>query len=164
MENPHQQALAAMPVGDVEFILSLLPPEDGAAAPGGDIEEKSEAGPSSDDNPDGDDDTRRRRRVEREWPEIGTELFAEYFGVRYTADVFPANKKLKSGKQIRVTSGPALGTVCDSFSEAMLAATEEQRKTHFLGRKGVSNGWLFWQWQGKPENIGDGSSDDSDED
>lgn len=157
MNNLYQQALTAMPVEDVEFILSQLP------APVLKEPEPPSQDQEVEHGTDVDEETRRRRRFDREWPEIGTELWAEYFGVRYTADVFPANKKLKSGKQIRITSGPALGTVCDSFSEAMIIATEEQRQKQFLGRKGTSNGWLFWEWPGKPDNIAGASAEEPDE-
>lgn len=83
------------------------------------------------------------------WPEVGSELTAEYFGVSYRAVIITARKKLKSGRQIRIESGPASGTVCDSLSDAMIKATHKQRQDGHLRRKGVSNGWDFWQWAGK---------------
>ena len=157
MTEQYQQALAAMPVGDVEFILSQLQPESKTATAtmlnsvaGQKIENEDVAGG---DDQDGDEDIRRRRHIEREWPDVGTVLSSEYFGATYTAEIIPASKKLKSGKQIRITSGPTQGTVCDSFSEAMVVATEIQRNEQSLGRKGASNGWVFWDWPGKPENI-----------
>ena len=157
MKNLHQQALAAMAVEDVSYILSqlrLMEPQAvsntaTAADPGAGLAE--------------DDEGRRRRRIEREWPNTGTILSSDYYGTAYAAEIIPAMKKLKSGKQIRITSGPAQGIVCDSFSEAMLCATEIQRNEQNLGRKGTSNGWLFWDWSGKPENIA-GGIDDADED
>lgn len=152
MNEQYQQALTAMPVEDVAFILSQLPSKNTAAvgAPKDVAPQQFEvADTAGDGTTDSDDDSRRRRHIEREWPEIGTELWADYYGVYYTADVFPANKRLKSGKQIRITSGPALGTVCDSFSEAMIAATEKQRADQGLARKGVSNGKVVLELAGQ---------------
>lgn len=160
MEKLYQQTLAALPVEDVSFILSQFPQ---AAVPSrqavADTDAVMEAEPSEED-----EESRRRRRIEREWPDVGTVLRAEYYGTTYTAEVIVASKKLKSGKQIHITSGPAQRTVCDSLSEAMIAATEKQRTDQNLGRKGVSNGWLFWIWDGKPENIAGAAADEADED
>lgn len=145
MENLYQQTLAAMPVEDVSFILSQIgQPDilDTQPVSGHDV---VGTGQNEDD-----EETRRRRRIEREWPDTDTILSADYYGATYTAEIIPAAKRLKSGKQIRITSGPAQGVVCDSFSEAMITATEQQRADQNLGRKGVSNGWMFWQWDGKP--------------
>jgi len=95
----------------------------------------------------GEKGTRRTRHSRKHiWPEIGVRLSAQYFGVHYSATIIPAQKKLKSGKQIRIDSGPAAGNVCDSFSDAMLKATHQQREDAQLRRKGVSNGWEFWSW------------------
>lgn len=147
MNQHYQQALAAMSAEDVGFILSLLPTVEPTQGNAGIVPD------SNDDN----DESRRRRHIDREWPEVGAILTAEYFGEEYRAEVIPATKKLKSGRQIRLDSGPARGTVCDSFSEAMLTATEHQRNEQNLGRKGTSNGWVFWNWDGKPANTaGDG--------
>jgi hypothetical protein len=41
----------------------------------------------------------------------------------------------------------------------MIAATEQQRADQSLGRKGVSNGWMFWQWDGKPPEYNDPKPD-----
>lgn len=146
MNHDYQQALASMSVEDVSCILSLLSPPSSSVA-----SSNSAAGIVV--QQDEDEDGRRRRRIERDWPEMGTILTADYFGTTYTAEIIPATKRLKSGKQIRIESGPAKGAVCDSFSEAMIEATEAQRTVQNLGRKGVSNGWVFWQWDGKPSNI-----------
>ncbi len=160
MEKLYQQTLAALPVEDVRFILSQFPQATVAVSqPAAGNSTAMEA-----EQIEEDEESRRRRRIEREWPAVGTILRAEYFNEQYTAEIVPAVKKLKSGKQIRLTSGPAQGVVCDSFSEAMIAATEQQRTDQNLGRKGVSNGWLFWVWEGKPENIAGGSADEADED
>lgn len=107
-----------------------------------------------------DEESRRRRHIDREWPDVGTILSSEYYGATYTAEVITAAKRLKSGKQIRITSGPAQGMTCDSFSEAMLCATEIQRNEQSLGRKGTSNGWAFWQWNGKPVGPEYGNTED----
>jgi len=87
-----------------------------------------------------------RKSPKHEWPDVGATLTAEYYGVIYTAEIIAANKRLKSGKQVRITSGPASGNICDSLSDAMLKATEKQREASDLRRKGVSNGCDFWQW------------------
>ena len=156
MENLHQQTLAAMPVEDVAYILSQLPATD--PMPAQSMVTTTDSGSNQIDD---DEESRRRRHIAREWPEAGVILSSEYYGVTYTAEIIPAMKKLKSGRQIRINSGPAQGMICDSFSEAMITATEKQRTDQNLARKGVSNGWLFWNWPGKPENI---AGDDADDD
>lgn len=147
MYEHYQQALAAMSVEDIECILSFLP------TPAAPIVRNDAFTVAENNQTDDDEESRRRRRIDREWPEVGAILTAEYFGEEYRAEIIPATKKLKSGKQIRIDSGPAKGVVCDSFSEAMLCATENQRNEQNLGRKGTSNGWVFWQWDGKPASI-----------
>jgi hypothetical protein len=87
---------------------------------------------------------RRRRRPRHEWPDIGTILEADYLGQHYEAEVIAAARN-KSGKAIRILSGPAAGNVCRSPSGAMLQATQAQRTAHDLGRTGVANGWEFWK-------------------
>ena len=88
---------------------------------------------------------RKRQAVKHTWPPEDTQLRAKYFKTEYLATVIAATKRLKSGRQIRIDSGPAAGKVCDSYSEAMLVATERQRNEQNLNRKGVSNGWSFWR-------------------
>jgi hypothetical protein len=155
MEKIYQETLAGLLPAEVDCILAATPaaapqPEGvpAMAAPGDQAEEG---------------EIRRRRHIEREWPETGTRLFADYFGTRYQAELVTAAKKLKSGKQIRIASGPAIGEICDSFTEAMTRATERQREKQNLGRKGVSNGWEFWQWDGKPAAIAGGDGGDEEE-
>ena len=155
MEQLFQQALAAMPVADVGFILSHLPT---AILAQPDLYSQDHA-PVLENIPEEDEEGRRRRHIEREWPAIGTVLTADYYGTHYTAEIVPATKRLKSGKQIRITSGPAQGTVCDSFSETMITATDKQRTDQNLARKGVSNGWQFWLWEGKTEDDQDENDD-----
>jgi hypothetical protein len=156
MNTLYQETLAGLLPAEVDFILDATPRPEGVsaatarmAAPGGRTEEG---------------EPRRRRHIEREWPEIGTRLYADYCGTRYQAETVTAAKKLKSGKQIRIASGPAIGEICDSFTEAMTRATEKQREKQNLGRKGVSNGWEFWQWDGKPADITGGNGGDEGED
>ena len=93
-----------MPAGDVEYILSRIRSTEprpsrsvGVAADPG----SGQAG--------GDEESRRRRHIAHEWPETGIVFSAEYYGERCTAKIIPATKRLKSGKQIRITSGPARG-------------------------------------------------------
>jgi len=88
---------------------------------------------------------KKRKRCSRKhaWPEPGTILEADYFGTRYEAEVIQEGR-FKSGKALRILSGPAAGQVYHSLSGAMLAATENQRQEQGLGRRGVSNGWTFW--------------------
>ena len=87
---------------------------------------------------------RKRRHVERQWPETGTILQADYQGVHYEAEVIPA-PQYKSGKAIKILTGNAAGQVSHSMSGAMLVATESQRKQQGLGRRGLANGWSFWK-------------------
>lgn len=147
MEKIFQEHLSGLTATDVNFITANLMPDESRIAPHAEHF--------------GDDESRRRRHIERDWPSEGTILSAEYYGETYTAEVILAGKRLKAGKQIHITSGPAKGMVCDSPSEAMLSATEMQRDQQSLGRKGVANGWVFWQWEGKPTNIAGDSDDDS---
>lgn len=160
MNDIFKQTLAELRPDEVRFILANQPRidsrEDKASA-----STQNQTIPQANTVDDQDEDGRRRRHIEREWPAVGTELSAEYFGVSYGAEIIPAAKRLKSGRQIRITSGAAKGVVCDSFSEAMLTATEDQRNKENLARKGVSNGWLFWQWDGKPEDAGGDADDDA---
>ena len=87
---------------------------------------------------------RKRRRIAHRWPEVGTILEADYHGVHYEAEVVAA-PRYRSGKAVRILSGPAAGQLCRSLSGAMLRATQEQRRRERLGNKGVSNGWSFWR-------------------
>jgi hypothetical protein len=160
MNKSFDQALAELTPEEVGFVLVRV-----MAKKSAEPETRTETPPASLNAEPGEDaETRRRRHVEREWPEVGTILKSEYYGTTYTAEVITATKKLKSGKQIQLTSGPALGVIADSFSEAMLLATDEQRTRQSLGRKGASNGWIFWDWPGKPANIAGDGDDDGEED
>ncbi len=87
---------------------------------------------------------RKRRTIKREWPEVSTILEADYEGVHYEAEVIAA-PRYKSGRALKILTGPAAGTVHHSMTGAMLVATEAQREENELGRKGVANGWDFWE-------------------
>ena len=54
-------------------------------------------------------------------------------------------RRLKSGRALRILTGPAAGIVCHSLSGAMQLATLRQREEQHLGHKGVANGWKFWK-------------------
>jgi len=67
-------------------------------------------------------------------------------GETYSAVVVNA-PRLKSGRAIQITSGPAAGLTFQSMSAAMAAATAEQRQQLGIGdsKKGLpSSGWGFW--------------------
>lgn len=87
---------------------------------------------------------KQRNRPSHEWPPVGTRLRGEYFGTVYHAEIVPARKMLKSGKQIRLLDGPAQGKRLDSYTKAALVATTRQRRANKLGRKGLASGWTFW--------------------
>ena len=91
--------------------------------------------------------TRKRRKAAHQWPEVGTVLTGDYHGVHYEAEVIQA-PRYKSGRVLRILTGPAAGKVSSSYSGAMLKATEAQRQEQGLGRKGVANGWAFWRAKG----------------
>ncbi|MCK4375332.1 MAG: hypothetical protein KAX19_08385 [Candidatus Brocadiae bacterium] len=95
--------------------------------------------------------TRKRRHVKHEWPDIGTILEADYHGIHYEAEVIAA-PQYKSGKAVRILTGPGAGRICRSLSGAMLKATEAQRKEQGLGKKGVANGWDFWEVEHEQNN------------
>ena len=110
-------------------------------------EDSQEDAPEAEDSSDEEEEDSKRRNVEHEWPQVGTILEAEYEGTRYEAEVI-SMPRYKSGKALRITSGPAAGEVERSMSGAMLTATKQQREENDLGRKGVSNGWEFWEESG----------------
>jgi hypothetical protein len=90
---------------------------------------------------------RKRRKASHEWPEVGAILEADYDGVHYEAEVIAA-PRYRSGRALKILTGPAAGGVCHSFSGAMLRATEAQRQEQGLGRKGAASGWAFWKAKG----------------
>lgn len=84
-------------------------------------------------------------RVRHDWWPMGTELVGEMGAEVFTA-VVVENPSVKSGRSIRITSGPAQGRTCNTPTRAALEATEGYRQAHQLGRAGgVTNGWLFWR-------------------
>ena len=91
--------------------------------------------------------TRKRHTAAHQWPEAGTVLVAEYCGEHYEAEVVEA-RRYKSGRALKILTGPTAGKVSSSYSGAMLLATEAQRQENGLGRKGVANGWAFWRAKG----------------
>jgi len=95
---------------------------------------------------------RGRRSGGHRWPEVGAILEADYEGAHYEAEVISA-ARYKSGKAVRILTGPATDSVERSMSGAMLKATEKQRKASDLGKKGVSNGWKFWKVKKKPSST-----------
>ena len=68
------------------------------------------------------DRDQKRRKVEHEWPPVGAILEACYEGTRYEAEVI-SMPRYKSGRAIRILTGPAAGEVERSMSGAMLTAT-----------------------------------------
>lgn len=107
-------------------------------------QEQATEKPEPEEEPDSDDKDRKRRKVSHAWPDVGTVLEADYKGTHYEAEVVEM-PRLKSGKALKILTGPAKGKVCTSMSRAMLDATEKQREEQGLGRSGVSNGWEFWK-------------------
>ena len=86
-------------------------------------------------------------RSKHEWWPIGTELVGEVGSQIVSAEVIE-NPQVKSGRSIRILSGPATDEVCLTPTRAALRATEDYREAHNLGRSGgVTNGWTFWQAQ-----------------
>ena len=84
-------------------------------------------------------------REKHEWWPLGAELFGELNGEQFTATVV-GNPRVKSGRSLVITSGPAQNAVCLTPTRAAIEATEAYRQTHRLGRGGgVTNGWTFWK-------------------
>jgi hypothetical protein len=86
-------------------------------------------------------------RSHRIWWLPGTELVGRIGNEVFTAQVIE-NPAVKSGRSLRITSGPAQGRVCLTPTRAAIEATEAYRQAYNLGRGGgVTNGWVFWQAQ-----------------
>ena len=84
-------------------------------------------------------------RAKHEWWPVGTELFGRIGAETFTAQVVE-NPRIKSGRSILITSGPAQSSVCKTPSRAAIEATEAYRHEKNLGRGGgVTNGWQFWK-------------------
>jgi len=85
------------------------------------------------------------QRERHEWWPIGTKLIGCIGMEQFTALVVE-NPRVKSGRSLRITSGPADGRICKTPTRAALEATEHYRQANNLGRSGgVTNGWTFWQ-------------------
>jgi hypothetical protein len=84
-------------------------------------------------------------RVRHDWWPLGTEVVGQ-IGTEFFTAVVADNAGVKSGRSLRLTSGPAQGRICITPTRAAMEATEAYRQVHNLGRGGgVTNGWLFWQ-------------------
>ena len=85
------------------------------------------------------------QRQKHNWWPVGTELVGRLGSETFTAEVIE-NPQVKSGRSIRIASGPASGEVCITPTRAALQATEAYRQARNLGRSGgVTNGWTFWK-------------------
>lgn len=86
-------------------------------------------------------------RRKHEWWPIGTQLTGSMGPETFTAEVVE-NARVKSGRGVLITSGPAQGKICNTPTRAALEATEAYRQANGLGRGGgVTNGWTFWKPQ-----------------
>lgn len=84
-------------------------------------------------------------RAKHEWWPIGTEVVGQIGSEFFTAEVVE-NPSVKSGRSLKLTSGPAQGRICITPTRAAIEATEDYRQANNLGRGGgVTNGWTFWQ-------------------
>lgn len=84
-------------------------------------------------------------RPKHNWWPVGTELIGHMGSEAFTATVVE-NPRVKSGRSLMITSGPASGTVCKTPTRAAIEATEAYRQANNLGRGGgVTNGWTFWK-------------------
>jgi hypothetical protein len=84
-------------------------------------------------------------RTKHDWWPLGTHLIGRLRDEVFAAEVIE-NPQVKSNRSLRITSGPAHGTVCITPTRAALEATESFRHAHNLGRGGgVTNGWTFWK-------------------
>ena len=150
-ERKVAEAAASLTVKDLEWVQShrMMPnePELSENAPPSHesvSEQQDSTQEESSQKPDAAPEKRTRRSIRHAWPEVGVILRANYHGQHYEAEVVEA-PQLKSGKALKILTGPAAGKVCRSVSRAMLRATEAQREANDLGRKGVANGWEFWR-------------------
>jgi hypothetical protein len=84
-------------------------------------------------------------RAKHQWWPVGTEVVGQIGREFFTAEVVE-NASVKSGRSLRLTSGPAQGRICITPTRAALEATEDYRQANNFGRGGgVTNGWTFWQ-------------------
>ena len=84
-------------------------------------------------------------RAKHDWWPVGTEVVGQVGSEFFTAEVVE-NPSVKSGRSLKLTSGPAQGRICITPTRAALESTEDYRQANNLGRGGgVTNGWTFWQ-------------------
>lgn len=84
-------------------------------------------------------------RVKHDWWPLGTEVVGQ-IGTEFFTAIVVENASVKSGRSLKIASGPAQGKVCITPTRAAMEATEAYRQAHNLGRGGgVTNGWSFWQ-------------------
>ncbi|MCB9851909.1 MAG: hypothetical protein H6819_02340 [Phycisphaerales bacterium] len=84
-------------------------------------------------------------RTGHEWWPVGTQLVGRIGAETFHVTVVE-NPQVKSGKSLRIDSGPAQGRVCITPTRAAIEATENHRQSAGMGRGGgVTNGWTFWQ-------------------
>jgi len=84
-------------------------------------------------------------RVKHDWWPLGTDVVGQ-IGTEFFTAVVVENTSVKSGRSLKITSGPAQGRICITPTRAAMEATEAYRQAHKVGRGGgVTNGWLFWQ-------------------
>lgn len=140
MNNLYQQALSSMAPDDVAFILARLPAQDVVqilrTPPAPSIPKK-----------------RLRRRGERDLPEVGTILSANYFNADYRAEIIQGTGNKQFKKQILLILGESDGVICDTLAEAMRRVVDKERQEHGFSWKISLSGWDFWRWEGKPEKY-----------
>jgi len=84
-------------------------------------------------------------RESHEWWPVGTQLIGRIASEAFHASVVE-NPRVKSGRSLRIDSGPAQGRICITPTRAAIEATEEYRRSSNIGRGGgVTNGWTFWR-------------------
>ena len=121
----------------------MLPEQNEGADTSTDGKEEKATQDASHEKQQPDEGKDSRSNADHRWPEVGAVLEADYKGRHYEAEVI-SMPRYKSGRAIRILTGPAAGEVERSMSGAMMTATEKQREENDLGRSGVSNGWKFW--------------------
>lgn len=145
-ERELAEALASMTVDDFRYLQEhgMVDVPAASSSPDTQVTATQQV---ADTQPKGKRTKRKRRAVKHDWPPVGTIIEADYEGQHYGVAVVAA-PKYGSGKALKILTGPAAGVICRSPTGAMLKATEVQRNQQGLGRKGVANGWAFWQREG----------------
>ena len=150
------EAAARLQPEDLRFLeeRGMLPEEDTGEDTSTDGKEEESTQTATHEEEEPDEEETSRSDADHRWPEVGAVLEADYKGRHYEAEVI-SMPRYKSGKAVRILTGPAAGEVERSMSGAMMTATEKQREENDLGRSGVSNGWTFWsvkEEEGHEEN------------